>query len=78
LIAEHISRAGVCAELLEDVLSQRELVISESALVDEFASRLDTIVPKKDAYRLAHDLAQLSIQTAAMNKRARKSTLRSI
>ena len=28
LIAAHISRAGVCAELLEDVLLHHELVIS--------------------------------------------------
>jgi len=32
LIAAHISRAGVCAELLEDVLMHHELVISEFIL----------------------------------------------
>jgi putative PIN family toxin of toxin-antitoxin system len=32
LIAAHISRAGVCAELLEDVLQRHELVISEFIL----------------------------------------------
>jgi len=32
LIAAHISRAGVCAELLEDVLLHHELVISEFIL----------------------------------------------
>ena len=32
LIAAHISRAGVCAELLEDVLLHHELVISDFIL----------------------------------------------
>jgi len=32
LIAAHISRAGVCAELLEDVLLRHQLVISEFIL----------------------------------------------
>lgn len=32
LIAAHISRAGVCAELLEDLLLQHELVTSEFIL----------------------------------------------
>ena len=32
LIAAHISRAGVCAELLEDLLLHHELVISEFIL----------------------------------------------
>lgn len=34
LIAAHISRAGVCAELLEDVLLHHELVISDFILED--------------------------------------------
>jgi predicted nucleic acid-binding protein len=32
LIAAHISRAGVCAELLEDLLLHHELVTSEFVL----------------------------------------------
>ena len=32
LIAAHISRAGVCAELLEDVLMHHDLVVSEFIL----------------------------------------------
>jgi putative PIN family toxin of toxin-antitoxin system len=39
LIAAYISRAGVCAELLEDVLMDHELVISEFIL-DELARKL--------------------------------------
>ena len=39
LIAAHISRAGVCAELLEDLLLQHELVTSEFIL-DELGRKL--------------------------------------
>jgi uncharacterized protein len=39
LIAAHISRAGVCAELLEDVLLHHELVISDFIL-EELARKL--------------------------------------
>ena len=39
LIAAHISRAGVCAEMLEDVLLHHELVISEFIL-EELARKL--------------------------------------
>ncbi len=39
LIAAHITRAGVCAELLEDVLMQHQLVISQHIL-DELARKL--------------------------------------
>ena len=39
LIAAAISRAGVCAELLEDVLTHHELVISDF-IVDEVADKL--------------------------------------
>jgi putative PIN family toxin of toxin-antitoxin system len=39
LIAAHISRAGVCAELLEDVLMQHQLVTSQYIL-DELARKL--------------------------------------
>ncbi|MBV8404194.1 MAG: putative toxin-antitoxin system toxin component, PIN family [Gammaproteobacteria bacterium] len=39
LIAAAISRAGVCAELLEDVLTHHELVLSEY-IVDEVCEKL--------------------------------------
>jgi putative PIN family toxin of toxin-antitoxin system len=39
LIAAHITRAGVCAELLEDVLMQHQLVTSQHIL-DELARKL--------------------------------------
>lgn len=39
LIAAHISRAGVCAELLEDVLMDHDLVIS-AFILDELARKL--------------------------------------
>jgi putative PIN family toxin of toxin-antitoxin system len=39
LIAAYISRAGVCADLLEDVLMDHELVISDF-IVGEFARKL--------------------------------------
>ena len=39
LIAAHISRAGVCAELLEDVLLHHELIVSEFIL-DELRRKL--------------------------------------
>jgi putative PIN family toxin of toxin-antitoxin system len=40
LIAAYISRAGVCAELLEDVLMDHELVVSEFIL-NELARKLN-------------------------------------
>lgn len=39
LIAASISRAGVCAELLEDVLTHHELIISDF-IVDEISRKL--------------------------------------
>jgi putative PIN family toxin of toxin-antitoxin system len=39
LVAAHISRAGVCAELLEDVLSEHDWLISEF-IVDELTRKL--------------------------------------
>jgi putative PIN family toxin of toxin-antitoxin system len=39
LIAAHISRAGVCAELLEDILLRHELVIS-GFILDELRRKL--------------------------------------
>jgi predicted nucleic acid-binding protein len=42
LIAAHISRAGVCAELLEDVLLHHELVISDFILEELGRKLVDT------------------------------------
>lgn len=39
LVAAHISRAGICAELLEDVLMDHELVISQF-IIDELSRKL--------------------------------------
>ena len=39
LVAAYISRAGVCAELLEDILVEHEWVISEF-IIDELARKL--------------------------------------
>lgn len=41
LFAAHITRAGVCNELLEDVLMQHQLVVSQY-LFDELARKLTT------------------------------------
>jgi uncharacterized protein len=50
LIAAHISRAGVCAELLEDVLLHHELVISD-CILEELGRKLieKYNFPKRDA-----------------------------
>lgn len=62
LIASHISRAGVCAELLEDVLLHHELVISafilgevDRMLVEKFN------YPRRDADQVGHFLRRVSI-----------------
>lgn len=54
LIAAHISRAGVCAELLEDVLLHHELVTSEFILEElrrKLAENID--FPKREADQVA-------------------------
>ena len=54
LIAAHISRAGVCAELLEDLLLHHELVISDFIL-EELGRKLveKFSFPRRDAARSA-------------------------
>jgi putative PIN family toxin of toxin-antitoxin system len=54
LIAAHISRAGVCAELLEDLLLHHELVTSEFIL-EELARKLveKFRFPEREANQLA-------------------------
>jgi uncharacterized protein len=50
LIAAHISRAGVCAELLEDVLLHHELVISDFILEELGRKLIEKFnFPKRDA-----------------------------
>jgi len=62
LIAAHISRAGVCAELLEDVLLHHELVISEFIL-EELCRKLvgKLNYPKRDADQVAAFLRRVGI-----------------
>ena len=62
LIAAHISRAGVCAELLEDVLFHHELVTSEFIL-EELARKLleKFSFPKREADSVAAFLRRVAI-----------------
>jgi uncharacterized protein len=62
LIAAHISRAGVCAELLEDLLLHHELVISRFIL-DELGRRLleKFNFPRRDADQVCAFLRRVSI-----------------
>jgi len=62
LIAAHISRAGVCAELLEDVLLHHELVISE-LILGELSRKLGEkfYFPKRESVRVAAFLRRVSI-----------------
>ena len=62
LIAAHISRAGVCAELLEDVLLHHELVTSEFIL-EELGRKLAEKFkfPKREADQVAAFLRRASI-----------------
>ena len=61
LIAAHISRAGVCAELLEDVLLHHDLVISDFIL-EELARKLveKFNFPKRDT-----DLVRIFLRRVA-------------
>ena len=61
LIAAHISRAGVCAELLEDVLLHHELVISDFIL-EELGRKLTEKFnfPKREADQVAAFLRRVS------------------
>jgi putative PIN family toxin of toxin-antitoxin system len=62
LIAAHISRAGVCAELLEDVLLPHELVIS-GFLLEELGRKLveKFNFPRRDADQVGAFLRRVSI-----------------
>ena len=62
LIAAHISRAGVCAEMLEDVLLHHELVISEFIL-EELARKLveKFNYPKRDVDQVGAFFVELAL-----------------
>ena len=62
LIAAHISRAGVCAELLEDLLLHHELVVSEFIL-EELRRKLTEKFgfPARDADHVAAFLRRVGI-----------------
>jgi len=62
LIAAHISRAGVCAELLEDVLLHHEMVISEFIL-GELTRKLGEKFkfPERDVHQVTAFLRRVSI-----------------
>jgi uncharacterized protein len=62
LIAAHISRAGVCAELLEDVLLHHELVISEFILEELRRKLVEKFkFPARDANQVATFLRRVGI-----------------
>jgi len=62
LIAAHISRAGVCAELLEYVLPPHELVISDFILEELGRKLIEKFnFPKRDADLVGAFLRRVSI-----------------
>jgi uncharacterized protein len=62
LIAAHISRAGVCAELLEDLLLHHELVISEFILEELGRKLLEKFsFPKREADQVAAFLRRVAV-----------------
>lgn len=62
LIAAHISRAGVCAELLEDVLLHHELVTSEFILGELCRKLIEKFdFPKRDAEQVAAFLRRAGV-----------------
>ena len=62
LIAAHISRAGVCAELLEDVLLHHELVISRFILEELKRKLVEKFnFPRRDADQVGAFLRRVSI-----------------
>jgi len=62
LIAAHISRAGVCAELLEDVLLHHELVTSGFILEELRRKLIEKFnFPRRDADQVSAFLRRVSI-----------------
>ncbi len=62
LIAAHISRAGVCAELLEDILLHHELVISDF-IIEELTRNLKDkfLFPARDVQQITAFLRRVAI-----------------
>ena len=62
LIAAHISRAGVCAELLEDILLHHELVISDF-IIEELTRNLKDKFPfpARDVQQITAFLRRVAI-----------------
>ena len=62
LIAAHISRAGACAELLEDILLHHELVISEFILEELSRELVEKFgFPQREANQVAAFLRRVGI-----------------
>jgi uncharacterized protein len=62
LIAAHISRAGVCAELLEDLLLHHELVTSEFILGEMGRKLVEKFrFPEREANQLAAFLRRVAV-----------------
>ena len=62
LIAAHISRAGVCAELLEDLLLHHELVTSEFILEELGRKLLEKFsFPKREAAQITAFLRRVAM-----------------
>ena len=62
LIAAHISRAGVCAELLEEILLHHDLVISEFILAELTGKLKEKFnFPVRDAAQIVAFLRRVSI-----------------
>jgi uncharacterized protein len=62
LIAAHISRAGVCAELLEDLLLHHELVTSEFILEELGRKLLEKFsFPKRETHQVAAFLRRVAV-----------------
>ena len=62
LIAAHISRAGVCAEMLEDVLLNHDLVVSDFILEELGRKLVDKFnFPRRDAEQVSAFLRRAGI-----------------
>jgi len=62
LIAAHISRAGVCAELLEDLLLHHEMVTSEFILGELGRELIEKFrFPKREADQVAAFLRRVAV-----------------
>jgi putative PIN family toxin of toxin-antitoxin system len=66
LIAAHISRAGVCAELLEDLLFHHEMVTSEFILGELGRKLIEKFrFPKREADQVAAFLRRVPVVVVA-------------